>query len=330
MVNYCSSAHSLRCVKALFTLNDQPGCVLVVDNNSNAKAKKILETGLELICQKYGKTFKKVDETNGMQVAADLILIEAASNRGFSGGNNIGIRRALQSPGCNYVWLLNNDCEPKNGALAAMLEKLQSIPNAGVCGSSLVYADGKKRLQCAGGGAVSSFFGTTSFALEGTELIRLDQGINFERQVSLDFICGASMLLTRSVIKKIGLLPEEFFLYYEDVDYSFTARKAGYGLVWASRSIVYHKEGGTSGASSMRNRGPQVVRSKLIDYYSLRNRVYFMKRHFPRRIPIVLAGFAGVLFNRLRRRQYGRVWLALHAAWNGFTGNMLPPSHKYW
>lgn len=119
------------------------------------------------------------------------------------------------------------------------------------------------------------------------------------------------------------MIREDFFLYLEDTDLSIRARKAGIPLLWARDSIVFHKEGGTTGAASANNAHFQ--RPLWVDYLMLRNRARLVRDHYPLGIPLLCASYLAVAFKRLLRNQPDRVPLVFKALWHGLAGKMGKP-----
>lgn len=135
-----------------------------------------------------------------------------------------------------------------------------------------------------------------------------EQQVNIENVSSkLDFIVGASMLVRKDVICNVGLMSEDYFLYFEEIDWALRLN-GHYALTYASRSIVYHKEGASIGTSS---KPATKRRSKLADYYSIRNRLLFTRLYFPEALPTVYLSMIVVILNRILRRQWDRVFMIL-------------------
>lgn len=147
-------------------------------------------------------------------------------------------------------------------------------------------------------------------------------------EAQLGDIVGASVLLPKEIVAKIGLIREDFFLYLEETELCIRARNAGFVLGWAPDSIVYHKEGGSTGAESAV--GERAFnRPAWVDYLALRNRVYMMRKHYPWALPVVAASYLGVMLNRIRRGQANRIPLIFRAAWDGLRGHMGKPVHLF-
>lgn len=342
LLNFEGAGDTLACLEALAAMPDAPGRVIVVDNGSQDDSAPAIRAWLD---------------AHGAPLHGELLPLP--ENRGYAAGNNAGIRRALEDSGIAAFWLLNNDTEPQPGALAALCDAVTH--GAAMAGSSLVYAHATDLLQCAAGYSLNAFFGTTAAiygkkplhtaacntfspgdssplgtppAAGGFEIPQTPStGVAREASRSahpsqgprrLDYICGASLLVRRDVVETIGLLAEEYFLYYEDAEYGLRAKRAGYALAWASGSIVRHKEGGATGAATQ-TASRDFQRPESVDYLSLRNRIWLMRNYFPLALPVAIAGYLGVACNRIRRGQGNRLRLVFRALRDGLAGRMGQP-----
>lgn len=321
LINYNSAVNTLGCLVALSKLNAPPAHIIVVDNGSHTE-------DLGALCESWQNLREPLLKTTIASVHTEIlpvhVLLPLTENTGFSGGNNAALRLLLAHTKCKAFWLLNNDTIPSPDALEALCARLNQKPKAGLCGSTLVFADGSDKTQCAGGASLSPCLGTTKFiaAQQGVTTIACMLPEKIEKQ--LGEITGASMLVRREVFEKIGFMDERYFLYREDSEFSVRARRAGFDLAWAPQSIVYHKEGGSSGAKSDRSQ-QALERSRFVDYLSLRNRVFLMRTYYPWALPIVALSYVGVAINRLRRGQADRIILVCKAFWHGLCGKMGKP-----
>lgn len=255
---------------------------------------------------------RKVAEMGGKDSDSEipLILVSNGENLGYAGGNNVGIRYALARDDFACVWILNNDTEVDPGALSTLVDRIANVPSAGLCGSTLLYLDKPTMVQSLGGFTYNRWFGTSRRCAEGT---RYSPELAHSAQQSIECgmfgVLGASVLATRQFLREIGLMNEEYFLYFEEQDWA--ARTRGrFNLAYAPDSIVYHKEGATTAGQS---RCPE-TKSELSDYYSIRSRILFTRNFFPWALPTVYLGLVGALFNRLLRRQWGRLGMILRLA----------------
>ena len=119
------------------------------------------------------------------------------------------------------------------------------------------------------------------------------------------------MLVTSDFIKKIGLMTEDYFLYYEEIDWAMRGKNS-FKLGFAPQSIVYHKEGASTGS----RQGRESTASKNADYYQLKNRLKFTSRFFPLYLPTVYLTLIYAIFNRLRRGKWKRVPMILKIMFN--------------
>lgn len=200
----------------------------------------------------------------------DLEIVETGANLGFAGGNNIGIQQALNL-GADYIWLLNNDAMPAPGALAPLVDTLQKHPSAACAASKIYYHDDPQRIWFTGGA-----WSRRHLRLRQQGAGQIEQG-QFDDVREIGSVTGCSMLIAADKIKTVGMLAEDYFLYWEDTDWSARAQKQGYQLLLAPGSHVWHKVSATI-----------TPRSALQYYYYIRNGLYFCCRHDPLSLPLLL------------------------------------------
>ncbi|ADI15956.1 glycosyltransferase family 2 protein [Truepera radiovictrix] len=234
----------------------------------------------------------------------DLTLLPSGANLGFAGGNNVGLRYALEQ-GADYVWLLNNDTLVEPDALTHLVARAQAgaagLP-VGLCGSTLIYESRRDTVQALGGARYNRWWGTVAhIGRHRPRELPIDAAA-VERQ--LDYLIGASMLVSRPFLETIGLMQEDYFLYFEELDWAVRAR-GRFALAYAPQSVVYHKEGASIGG----NDRARAAKSFTADRYALQNRVRFTRRFYPYALPTVYLGLGVALINRVRRRQWDRVGL---------------------
>lgn len=187
-----------------------------------------------------------------------VTVIDAGKNGGYSFGNNIAFRHLLEQR-CNLIWLLNPDTRPLPGAARALVECLESDPQIGIVGSRLEDHDGTPQ--------VSAFnFPTPLAELINTAKIgllgRLLPRAVIPRPVSpvkegVDWVAGASMMMKAEVIRRVGMMDENYFLYFEEVDFCRAATAAGFRIVYEPASRVIHHVGASTGISDMRKQAPR-------------------------------------------------------------------------
>lgn len=280
LVNWNGWEDTIECLHSLKELDYSNYSVVVVDNNSaDGSADEIKHR------------------------VPDITLIRNDENRGFAGGNNTGIEYALDR-GTDYVWLLNNDTVVDRQALSHLVERMEENPGMGICGSKLIYYHQRDITQAWGGGRFNKWIGTIrSFGQnEPVDLMPNRQAV----EKKLDYVVGASMLVSSKFINRVGLLSEEYFLYYEEIDWAMRA-KGKFSLGFAPDSRIYHKEGASTGGRQLQ----QAKRSKQSDYYQLKNRLKFTYKFFPLYLPCVYASVFYALINRIKRAQWDRIPMIL-------------------
>jgi GT2 family glycosyltransferase len=226
-----------------------------------------------------------------------IALVKTGGNLGFAGGNNVALRWILkQQLESSYVWLLNNDTVIEPDCLTEMVQHLQEKEQTGkyTCGSLVKFYQKPNIIQALGGARFNYHTATGSETLG--RFLGDDTPINHaEVEASLDYITGCSWLIPADFLKTIGVMEDRYFLYYEEIDW-IQRSKHTYGITYAPKAIVYHKEGGSIGSKTM-NRAPSI----LAEFYMARNKIEFMKKFFPVRAPIA----RGIVFlqalNRLRQ-----------------------------
>jgi GT2 family glycosyltransferase len=162
------------------------------------------------------------------------VYIRNYKNLGFTGGNNVGIKRAL-AEGAEYVLLLNNDTEVKPDFLSVMVAAAEKDIRIGVVGPKIYYYDRPDVIWFAGG-KINPLTGQT-----GHIGINQADNVRFDSQKEMEFITGCVFLAKTNVLKKTGLLDEDYFNNYEDVDLSVRIKKAGDKLLYVPQAVVFHK-----------------------------------------------------------------------------------------
>jgi GT2 family glycosyltransferase len=235
-VNFNGSTDTIELIESLTHITYPNIEIIVIDNHSGtADPKKIKER------------------------FPSVVLYESNVNMGFAGGNNLGIMRARGE----YILLLNNDAIADKGFLEPLVDKMESDPRIGAVSSKIRYYYDRSVIQFAGYSPINHRT-MRSFAIGYREK---DLG-QYDLDSETAYAHGAVMMVPAKVIKEVGLMSYIFFLYYEEADWSYRIRKAGYSIWYVPSSLVYHKESISVGKLS---------ESKI--YYQNRNRIVFMRRH---------------------------------------------------
>lgn len=210
----------------------------------------------------------------GRGPVALLTLIESPRNLGFAGGNNLGLKHLLADPALAAFWLLNNDTVVDPAAPAALLLRMRTLGRAGMCGTVVRHYWRPERLQALNGSRFNRFTGMGQ-ALGG----EAPASISFNPQDiadATDFVLGASLAVSRKFLDRVGLMAEEYFLYYEEIDWATRNNRLGsdrFDVGFAHGAIVFHKAGRSIGSKSS-----VAARSPFADYWMTRSRLKFTWR----------------------------------------------------
>ncbi len=194
----------------------------------------------------------------------EIIFIRSEENLGFSGGNNLGIKASKGS----YLYFINNDTELIEGSIELLLDLFQNVKNLGAV-SPLIYHHPEVHKQS---GELIQYAGTTpvNAMTARNETIganQIDEG-QFDHPYPTSYVHGAAMMVPRAVVEKVGMMPEEFFLYYEELDWCEQIRNGGFEIYVEPRAKIYHKESVSVGKMST-----------LKTFYLTRNRILFTRRN---------------------------------------------------
>ena len=220
-------------------LDDASIEVIVVDNASKADEAT-------LIAQRYPQ----------------VKVIRSSQNLGFAGGNNLGIRAAHGK----YLFFINNDTIiHQTSDIRHLINRLESSPKIGAVCPKIRFAWGNHPIQFAGYTPLSSITMRNRSIGFGEE----DHG-QYDTAHPTPYAHGAAMMVKREVVEKAGLMPECYFLYYEELDWSMMIRRTGYDIWYEPACTIYHKESQSTGQNS-----------PLRTYYITRNRLLFVQRNNP-------------------------------------------------
>lgn len=232
-----------------------------------------------------------------------LVLIQTGANLGFAGANNVGMRYVLSCGVFDYVWLLNNDTVVRPDTLAKLVQRMEEKTGAGMCGATLLYYNRPDKVQALGGGYYCKWIG---LPWHQGRLKKASDPVKRKRvEAWMNYIVGASILVSRQFLEDIGLMCEDYFLYFEETDWAMRA-KGKYSLAYAPEAVVYHKVGASIGTSSDPRK-----KSLICDYYNIRNRLFFTGRYFPFALPTVYLVLIGTLLTRCVLGKWDRAKMIL-------------------
>lgn len=203
----------------------------------------------------------KEDETTLItQRYPQVKTIRSDKNLGFAGGNNLGIKVAKGK----YLFLVNNDTYFKEFNIQPLIDRLESSPTIGMVCPKIRFAWDNNPIQYAG---------YTRLSKITVRNRSIGYGEEYKGQYDIahptPYVHGAAMLIKREAIEKVGLMPECYFLYYEELDWSMMFSRAGYEVWYEPACTIYHKESQSTGQSS-----------PLRTYYITRNRLLLVKRNW--------------------------------------------------
>lgn len=260
ILNWNQGAMTLDCLRSLQSLNYANYQVVLVDNGSTDGSPDLVRAQFP-----------------------ECILIESKVNLGYSEGNNLGIRYALEH-GADFLLLLNNDTLVDGEMLTRLVQAAQSDPQVGITGPTMFYANppdmlwgGENRVVWPRATVVRNRMGE---CLEAEALRR-------QAPLEADYIDSCAILIKREVLEKVGLFDGRYFINFDDVDFNLRARKAGYTVQYVPGALMWHKVSAAMG-----------VGSPATTYYMTRNSLLFFNRHAPGLWK--WAGLARILFNTLR------------------------------
>jgi GT2 family glycosyltransferase len=279
-VNWNGWADTLECLEALFRMERFAGPVFVIDNGSD-------DESVDLICAWAAGTLCVVPQSNRPEIAvltmppiakpiaiqivdylnpstvitrADsscrLFVVRGKENAGFAVANNIGIRALLEFEEVEFVWLINNDALPRYDALNEFLLASRSITRPFLGGATVLEYWFPEYIQAVGG-RYFRYLGVSTHAMAGQHASLVPTR---DPTVLVDYPIGAAMFFNRAFIRAHGLMSEDYFLYFEEIDWALRMGWPSKAMVFP-RSVVYHKGGSATAAGRSTHE-----RSLLADY----------------------------------------------------------------
>lgn len=202
-----------------------------------------------------------------------LTMLRAPVNGGFAAGVNLGLEHIMQDMDIDRVWILNPDCLVPPGTPVALAEYPAPPGGFALLGGRVSYLSPAGRIQ-SDGGRIDRLTGAT---------ININRGLAAADTTPpssnlLDFISGASMVASRAFLEQVGPVPEEYFLYYEEVDWAL--RRGALPLLYCNDAPVYHHAGSAIGSGSIER-----ASTDFSVYFLYRARMRFVRRHYPWSLP---------------------------------------------
>lgn len=253
ILNYRTAKLVIDCLESLAgQIDPESDRIVIVDNASNDDSVSVIDAYIQ-----------------SQDLAHSIHLITASNNGGFSAGNNFGIQLVQ----AELYLLLNSDTLVRPGAVAELVSAAQSHPEIGMFAPRLEWPDGTPQHSCfpvripsheffdsAGTGAIEKVLGHKGYALPISDAPSYAEWVSF-----------AAVLVRRNVFERIGMLDAGFFMYFEDMDFCYRARQAGFEILYWPESRIVHLRGGSSPVKSLtsqRSRPPSYWYASRTRYYA--------------------------------------------------------------
>ncbi len=202
----------------------------------------------------------KIDKSSQLQsMFPDVIFLRSDLNLGFAGGNNLGIKAANG----DFLFHVNNDTIVSLDTISNLREVLEENKDVAIACPLIYYYDQPSVIQYAGFTPINPLTGRNKAV--GYQ----DQLVTSDKLVETSYAHGAAMMIKKTVVEELGMMPENYFLYYEELDWVHQIKQGGYKVIVDHRSHILHKESISTGKSS-----------PLKTYFQTRNRILFMRRNF--------------------------------------------------
>lgn len=298
------------CLKSLLEQRPHIGRIVLVDNCCPADSVSVVQS----FATQTGICVSDAEAPDLAKYAAprrSIELIRSNQNLGFAGGVNLGLRVLHADPGIDFFWILNPDCELAVDCAENVLTTASASASEGgfaILGTRILYRGSDRTIQ-SDGGICCSWTGRCRNLNQGTSVDDVSEPV----KAKLNFISGASMVASRTFIDLAGLMPESYFLYYEEV--AWARQRHELPLIMCHDATVLH-HGGTAIGSGAYNRSA----SPLSTYFNFRNRMRFVARFQMFSLPVT---YAFSLFKIVQTIGRGE-WQAAVAAFRGTHG--MPPN----
>lgn len=331
LLNYQGWRDTLACVDSLFASHTGFMQLIVCDNASPDGSLAQLESGLRERVTRYADTWQRWHRGAALQLdlstqplvdagagsRAGIVLIDNQANLGFARGNNVGLRLAMRHPDIRLFWLLNNDTEVRPDTIGQLRDAAARRPGVGLWGCTVLYHGAPDTVQALGGGAMNPRTAESRHIGAFTSVAQVratDPAFVQSVERQMDYPLGAAMLATRAWLDDVGLLGEQYFLYYEELDWAMRGR-GRHALGYAANAWVLHKEGASIGTAPSGG-------SPFSVFHLHRSRLLFARLRLPRSaLPGVVWRSAWQGLKLALKRQIPQA----RAAWRGLRAGLTAP-----
>lgn len=273
IVSFNSSDVILACLDSLFASSGVRLRVALADNASSDETVALVR---DWSARRADVTFEERSADDGAAPAAALTVVHSPVNGGYAHGVNLGLAHLLRDRELDLFWVLNPDCEVAPDTARLYCEHGADGQFALMSGRT-VYREGAGAIQT-DGGRIDRWTGVCKSVNAGAD----PAAATLPDPRTLDYLTGANLVASRLFIERVGSMVEDYFLYYEEVDWAFCRGDLPLRLV--PGAIVFHHGGTSIGSGSVTRRA-----SAFANYFNYRNRIRFMRRHRTVGVPVAIA-----------------------------------------
>ncbi|OGW69836.1 MAG: hypothetical protein A2036_01335 [Omnitrophica bacterium GWA2_50_21] len=293
VMNWNQKDDTIRCLESLKSVLWPALKIVLLDNGS-------VDDSVQVISKRF----------------PDVVILKNEKNRGCAGGRNDLLRYFLQTE-LKYIMFLDNDAIVEKDTIKILTEEISKVPGLGVIGIKAYYADRPNMFWSKGGDRFDCINGGFHDMGQG----QIDEG-QYEKMEEVDSVPGGFTFFTRAVAERVSCLDERYFIYFEDSDWCFRVKKAGFKLMTSKAAKVYHRVSASLG-----------MESALFYYYRTRNCLLFMKEHGKRCfirffLAYLLLKSPALIYMLLRSRKYKQACGVMLGFWDALLGRWHECKHK--
>ena len=281
ILNYKAATETIGCAESLLKHCPALDHIVVVDNNSQDGSGEAL------------------DQWRDKQARDKVTVLHNPLNNGYAGGNNFGLRWAMENLQPSYFWIVNNDTYVESDAFTPLLNALEENDRQFV--GSVVLSTDTGRLECYGGGKLYPLFGKARLLGKDSTLEAME-----DTPEKPDYLMGCSLAFAASLVREVGMMDESYFMYSEEVDWQFRAKRFGIAIQVIPQSRLFHY-----GSLSLGNR------SAFYHYYRNRAATRFNKRFYGPAFALASACFLSVITVIKERNHPELAWSGVKGAFKG-------------
>lgn len=294
LVNHSSSEDTIECLESILKQDYNNYQVIVIDNSKSVEHlnkikkwsdgnynEKIITEFPEIVypLSKNPVSSALVTEDNffNSKLKEKLLLVKAINNNGFAAANNIGLKYIKKfAEESSLIWLLNNDTIIEHDSVKNIHSQIQyygDLKDKILFGTPLIEYYQPNKIQAIGG-KYNRFFSLTSHVGEG---LPINTKINIE-EFNVDYPVGASIVISKKMLSEIGFMNEDYFLFFEELDWVLKLKKINGKIEILNIFGVYHKQGNSTKTKTINSK----FKSEFIDLLYIKNRILFTRLYYKR------------------------------------------------